>query len=187
MSETPTPPTLEQRAEQIVRSQEEYCHGLIPFNPEPYCSCAPEGHPLCEACAKFAALILSALQDVRAEAMKDTNAGLLGTAVPGEVSNKSTPSGRAETGPMRFAGDWCGVFIRGDNAGAYGMTIKAALNGDGPLSAFEKMQLGGLARLLLGSDHHTVTEPQEMRPFDEATSPATTRTHTTKATTENPS
>lgn len=35
---------------------------------------------------------------------------------------------RAETGPMRFGEDWAGVFIRGDNAGAYGMMLREVLN-----------------------------------------------------------
>lgn len=33
-------------------------------------------------------------------------------------------SGRPETGPMRFGDDWPGVFIRGDNAMAYAMTLR---------------------------------------------------------------
>jgi hypothetical protein len=69
--------TLEQIAERIVRSVDETCHGAIPFSPTPYCACAPNGTPLCEACEKLKSLILSALQslarerdDLQAEAAK---------------------------------------------------------------------------------------------------------------------
>lgn len=37
-------------------------------------------------------------------------------------------SERAETGPMKFGGDWTGVFIRGDNALAYVCALESLLN-----------------------------------------------------------
>ena len=38
--------------------------------------------------------------------------------------------GRPETGAMSFGDDWPGVFIRGDNAIHFGMTLKRVLNGE---------------------------------------------------------
>ncbi len=38
---------------------------------------------------------------------------------------------RAETGPMEFDQDWPGIFIRGDNAFAYAMYLRAVLEADG--------------------------------------------------------
>lgn len=35
---------------------------------------------------------------------------------------------RAETGPMAFGDDWPGVFVRGDNAAYYAMTLKQFLD-----------------------------------------------------------
>ncbi len=40
------------------------------------------------------------------------------------------PEGRPETGAMSFGDDWPGVFIRGDNAIHFGMTLKRVLNGE---------------------------------------------------------
>jgi hypothetical protein len=37
---------------------------------------------------------------------------------------------RVETGPIQFGEDWPGIFIRGDNAFAFIMDIKAALEGN---------------------------------------------------------
>ena len=34
---------------------------------------------------------------------------------------------RVETGPTRFGNDWCGVFIRGDNAFGYALDLQIAL------------------------------------------------------------
>lgn len=34
---------------------------------------------------------------------------------------------RVETGPTRFGDDWCGLFIRGDNAFAYSLAVEATL------------------------------------------------------------
>ena len=38
------------------------------------------------------------------------------------------PEGRPETGAMSFGEDWPGVFIRGDNAFAFAIYVKAASN-----------------------------------------------------------
>jgi hypothetical protein len=52
-------------AEEIIRGHNEFCVGHV-YPAEPYCSCAPNGHPLCQPCAKLAATIVAAL--LRAEA-----------------------------------------------------------------------------------------------------------------------
>ncbi|VVC06130.1 Uncharacterised protein [uncultured archaeon] len=36
---------------------------------------------------------------------------------------------RVETGPTKFGDDWCGVFIRGDNAMYYAQMLNMLLNG----------------------------------------------------------
>ena len=56
---------------------------------------------------------------------------------------------RVETGATQFGDDWPGVFIRGDNAFAYAMYIKAALQGgeDNVAQIYRSGALG-LVRLL---------------------------------------
>jgi hypothetical protein len=76
-------------------------------------------------------------------------------------------SKRAETGPMLFGKDWCGVFIRGDNAAYYSLIIKQVLD-SGELNAMERMQLASLADLLQESDHRNgLKEVQKMKDFDD--------------------
>ena len=41
----------------------------------------------------------------------------------------SGPGERPETGAMQFGDDWPGVFIRGDDAMHYAMSLRAFLNG----------------------------------------------------------
>lgn len=61
---------------------------------------------------------------------------------------------RAETGVLEFEGDWPGVFIRGDNAMMYAMTLRLVLEslpkdfGD----AFARMYLKGLLELMESSN-----------------------------------
>lgn len=71
---------------------------------------------------------------------------------------------RAETGPMKFGDDWTGVFIRGDNAAGYAMTLRFAVS---KLSGFEAAALAGLLRLFEGSNERTshLSDTQMMRPF----------------------
>lgn len=40
---------------------------------------------------------------------------------------------RAETGPMKFGDDWAGVFIRGDNAAYYAMSLRTVLERVNPV------------------------------------------------------
>lgn len=76
-------------------------------------------------------------------------------------------SERAETGPMQFGDDWCGVFIRGDNAAGFAIALEQLLNEDTALTHLwlARAQLKGLLRLLKGSDQRTVSRPQVMRAF----------------------
>jgi hypothetical protein len=55
----------------------------------------------------------------------------------------SLVSGRPETGPMRFGDDWPGVFIRGDNAMMYAMTLRMMQEKD-ELDAFDRVHLANL-------------------------------------------
>jgi hypothetical protein len=78
---------------------------------------------------------------------------------------------RAETGRMKFGDDWPGVFIRGDNAGAYGLALQQVLDQE-ELHPILRLQVQGLQRLLAGSDERRshLSETQVMRPFDQAKS-----------------
>lgn len=79
---------------------------------------------------------------------------------------------RAETGVMRFDGDWRGVFIRGDNAFGYAMYLKAVLESSEPESTLKMYSAGlrGLLGLLLSSDERNKDVPtQRMRPYDHCT------------------
>ena len=74
---------------------------------------------------------------------------------------------RVETGPTRFVDDWCGVFIRGDNAFYYAMLLRQVLHPDGEdvdalTGALARIQLRGLLRLLEASDErgHSTVERQ---------------------------
>ena len=44
---------------------------------------------------------------------------------------------RAETGPLRFDGDWCGVFIRGDDAAGYLAALRQLIGPNEPIQAIE--------------------------------------------------
>lgn len=55
--------TAQQVAKAIVRGHVKLCVGITEIA-EPYCSCAPIGSPLCEACAELATTIATALSSV---------------------------------------------------------------------------------------------------------------------------
>lgn len=68
---------------------------------------------------------------------------------------------RPETGLMQFDDDWCGIFIRGDNALAYAMHI------DNLLGQIERLGikvhphgLKGLSKLLHSCQQGSVKSPQ---------------------------
>ena len=89
------------------------------------------------------------------------------------------PSKRAETGVMAFGDDWPGVFIRGDDAFGFALSLRELLNssslGDDQVShIFAKAALQGLLMHLEGSKAVGGVNPegtQQMKPFDEAKSP----------------
>lgn len=68
---------------------------------------------------------------------------------------------RAETGPLQFGDDWPGVFIRGDNALAYAMALKAALAGDN--SAITLSVLEGLRKQLMSCDVRNLEDDLEQK------------------------
>jgi hypothetical protein len=58
-------------------------------------------------------------------------------------------SDRPETGPMQFGDDWCGIFIRGDNAFFYANALKNFLESKNAQNdIFTRIQLEGLVELL---------------------------------------
>lgn len=80
-------------------------------------------------------------------------------------------SERAETGPMQFGDDWPGVFIRGDNAGYFAMSLRLALSRAevrAALTCAEEMALEGLMATLAGSDVRDETTKQMVKPWNEA-------------------
>ena len=76
---------------------------------------------------------------------------------------------RAETGVMRFGVDWCGVFIRGDEAFNFFLGLKAALK-HCDLDYITRARLVGLADLLESSRERQAPDVvvQQMLPFEEA-------------------
>lgn len=58
---------------------------------------------------------------------------------------------RVETGPIKFGDDWTGVFIRGDNAFNYAITIKGLLNSKN-IDPICQMELEGLLEILSSCD-----------------------------------
>jgi len=72
---------------------------------------------------------------------------------------------RAETGLMRFEGDWTGVFIRGDTARAY-LQVIGRLRDSYPRS-FDREVLSSLVNLLESSrETETPHDVQELRAFE---------------------
>lgn len=65
---------------------------------------------------------------------------------------------RAETGPMRFEDDYCGVFIRGDNASAFALVLTHAANGD--MREITQVRLRNLAKLLFSCDENKNPQAQ---------------------------
>ena len=57
------------RAEALIRNHEDRCVGDYRQD-EPWCSCAPDGAPLCKGCSKLAASILAELEAVRNETIE---------------------------------------------------------------------------------------------------------------------
>lgn len=82
---------------------------------------------------------------------------IAGASTPGSKAVRilSAPETRVENGPVQFGDDWPGVFIRGDSAGYYAMTLRTLLEPvpDAPASTdvFVRIQLRGLYDLLRAS------------------------------------
>jgi hypothetical protein len=70
------------------------------------------------------------------------------------------PASRPETGPMRFGGDWCGVFIRGDNAAGYALALGLVLDGH-DRSGLYATQLRGLIDLFAGCTEMNKPQAQQ--------------------------
>ena len=82
---------------------------------------------------------------------------------------------RPETGGMKFGDDWRGVFIRGDNAIHFYLTLTSYIQSQGDQAA---AFLQGIADTLylacqtqLPNLPPIATECQEMKPFTEAKAP----------------
>ncbi len=76
---------------------------------------------------------------------------------------------RVETGPTRFGGDWCGVFIRGDSAAYYAMLLRQVLHPTGEdvdamTSALARINLRGLMSILEASDERSPQKPGRRTP-----------------------
>lgn len=72
---------------------------------------------------------------------------------------------RAETGVLEFEGDWPGVFIRGDNAAMYAMSLRSVLAEmpEVPKDAYSHMIVKGLLSLLEGSNVRNNPDPQKAK------------------------
>ena len=69
---------------------------------------------------------------------------------------------RAETGVLEFEGDYPGVFIRGDNAFAYAMSLRNVLEKT-TADAMSQMIVRGLLDLLAESDARTNPTTQKVK------------------------
>lgn len=79
-------------------------------------------------------------------------------------------SNRPETGAMEFENDWCGIFVRGDNAMmlyANQLQVVLELNKD-KLDAYSKSVIEGTIRLFCEANHHQDNKNKQlMKSFDE--------------------
>jgi hypothetical protein len=78
---------------------------------------------------------------------------------------------RAETGPMEFADDWTGVFVRGDNALGDSFHIAAALEildaSESPGAALSANAIRGMMELLAGARQGARPDVQKLRVFSD--------------------
>jgi hypothetical protein len=72
---------------------------------------------------------------------------------------------RAETGVMQFDNDWPGVFIRGDNAAMYAMSLRSVLMElpEVTKDAYAYMIVKGLVEMLEGSNVRNSPDPQKVK------------------------
>jgi len=74
---------------------------------------------------------------------------------------------RPETGPLRFKGDWTGIYVRGDQALFYA----TVLSNPNTMAAARDGVIQGLSDLFYSVDEHDQPNPehpvQELKPFEE--------------------
>jgi len=77
-----------------------------------------------------------------------------------ELNSKARP----ETGPMKFLGDWCGTFIRGDASFAYARSLEVLMDpkADEISLTIAKMVLANLLQSLNDSDESRFAPMQQM-------------------------
>lgn len=80
------------------------------------------------------------------------------------TKEKEKPPTRPETGPMKFGDDWCGVFIRGDNAAYFSMQIELCL--EHIPDSLPKFILENLKDTLSRSLYNE-NDNQQLKPFEE--------------------
>ena len=71
-----------------------------------------------------------------------------------EIKHDGAQCGRVETGPLRIGHDWCGVFIRGDDAQNFALSIRCVVGAGGEdsyASDHDEAKLIELAEILESS------------------------------------
>lgn len=76
---------------------------------------------------------------------------------------------RPETGPMQFDEDWCGIFIRGDNALMSYVPLLKKLRNKTNLEddVFAEMELNDLINILESANQFQEKSVQLMKPFND--------------------
>ncbi len=69
-----------------------------------------------------------------------------------EVRELPEQSPRVESGPTQFGSDWCGLFLRGDNALAYALAVEAAMHWIDKDAVMVKTQMANLLADLRSCD-----------------------------------
>lgn len=80
------------------------------------------------------------------------------------------PRTRAESGPMRFNDDWCGVFLRGDHAMVYAIWLDGLIHKLEIIDPLAVMALKELSALLHACDESNARgmgDCQDMKSFAE--------------------
>lgn len=79
-----------------------------------------------------------------------------------DVQKQPDQEHRIETGPLKFGDDWCGVFIRGDNAFGHALDIELVLseiNNGQSVSPIGVINLERLMNILRSCDERTQVRP----------------------------
>jgi hypothetical protein len=73
---------------------------------------------------------------------------------------------------MRFGDDWTGVFIRGDQAFFFALSLREVLENPSEMDFIRRKALESIAALLESSNEQgAIEDRQNMVPFDEARRP----------------